>query len=145
MRLELRTPADLERLRTRAGRRGVRGIVDRLEPRTARTALWAGRLDRALRACGCTTGAVFAAAALAGMALFAVVERPSPSFGLIAGGFGLLMAASLAGKAVGLLHAEVALRRALAELTRSPSPPAGPRHAEEALRLPVRPRHLGRA
>jgi len=120
MRLELRTTADLERLRSRAGRSGVRGVIDRLEPRTAGTSLWVGRLDRALRACGCTGGAGAAFAALAATALFCIMRRPSPSVGLIAAIVGLLMTATLIGKAIGLLHAEFTLRRALVELTDRP-------------------------
>lgn len=121
VRLELRTTADLARLRSSAGRSGVRGVIDRLEPRTEDTGLWVGRLDRALRACGCASGAGAAFAALAAIALFCIVRRPAPSFGLIAAVVGLLMAATLVGKAIGLLHAELTLRRALMELTDRPT------------------------
>ncbi|MEP7335701.1 MAG: hypothetical protein ABI717_07965 [Actinomycetota bacterium] len=82
---------------------------------------WQRRLDRYLYACGCTSGAITLAAALATLAAIQFVAGVDFGSGLRTAGVWLAVAfgAALVGKTAGLAAAQMQRRRLYAEIERT--------------------------
>ena len=107
------TVDELNALRRRSARRGVKRVaLELISPATLRTRLEAP-INRHLASCGCVTGAAFVAAGMIALTV-AAFQVPGPiGFGRVAQALGILLAIGLTGKIIGLLAAEYRLRRAI--------------------------------
>ncbi|MDP1837355.1 MAG: hypothetical protein Q8N31_20020 [Reyranella sp.] len=124
MNLAVESPADLGRLRTMAGRSGIRSIsvpvVDRHSPGHDRMLELSRAINRDLNVCGCIPAAIAVAVGLGAYvaaALYMPANLPESLAERIAVGFGVALGIAAVTKVTAMLVATVRLNRNITRLT----------------------------
>jgi len=117
--LPIRSLAELETFALRRRTKNVK--IDLQVPGLAigERSYWTMRLNQYRRACGCEVGSVACVLALVGFILFVLLHNGPNTLGLLSClflGFGIVIAAGVLGKALGLLYARYRLSATLSAI-----------------------------